>query len=76
MRRGLVQLLITDKKTNILRRRLNLLASLATYAIGNDDGAIGGEPGDFFVELFVLSRQPTGGSIRAPHPRQLVLVQI
>ena len=59
MRRGLVQLLITDKKTNIHRRRLNLLASLATYVIGNDDGAIGGGMGDSLLSLLVLSHQPT-----------------
>jgi hypothetical protein len=35
------------------------LAPLATYAIGNDDGAIGGKMCDFLLSLIVLSHQPT-----------------
>ena len=69
MRRGLVQLLITDKKTNIHRRRLNLLASLATYVNGSGGDAIGGEAGDFLLSLLVssaTSRQARRMTLRTP----------
>lgn len=57
MRGRLARLLIADKKTNIHRRRINLLASLATHSNGNDCGAIGGEAGDFLLSLFALGRR-------------------
>lgn len=65
-------LFVADKKTNRYRRRLTLLAALATYA-NRGAAAIAGEAGDFQLSLFVLSRPSQEGEGASERKRRMDL---